>query len=80
MCYPERLKQRLLQAGFRLFLDRTDYVAGTNLSRGTGRQLRKSCSIIVVCRPHALQSKWVKREIDEALAYDKDPVIIDINR
>jgi hypothetical protein len=34
MYYPERLKQRLLQ-GFRVFLDQTDYVAGTNLSRET---------------------------------------------
>jgi WD40 repeat protein len=77
--YPQRLKQRLEQAGFRAFLDQTEYVPGTNLSRETGRQVRKSRSIIVIGRERALSSKWVKREVEIALRHGKDPVIIDIN-
>ena len=77
--YPQRLKQRLEQAGFRTFLDQAEYVPGTNLSRETGRQVRKSRSIIVVGRERALSSKWVKREVEIALRHGKDPVIIDVN-
>src|SRR5262245_11779841 len=79
MGYPRRVKERLEQAGFHVFLDQTEYVPGTNLSRETGRQVRKSRSIVLVGRANALQSKWVKREVELGLAHGKDAVIIDIN-
>ena len=42
MRLPHRLKQRLEQAGFRVFLDQTEYVAGVDLRRETRRQVMKS--------------------------------------
>lgn len=77
--YPRELKERLEQAGFRIFLDQTEYVAGMDLRRETKRQVTKSRRIVVIGRERALKSEWVKREVDVALACNKTPVIIDIN-
>lgn len=77
--YPRRLKQRLEQVGFKVFLDQTGYVPGVDLRRETSRQVRMSRKIVIVGRPAALASVWVKREADVAVAHRKTPVIIDIN-
>jgi tetratricopeptide (TPR) repeat protein len=77
--YPRRLKERLNQAGFRVFLDQTDYVAGMHLVRETKRQVTKSRRVVVVGRLNALKSAWVKREVDVAIECKRTPVIIDIN-
>ena len=79
MRLPHRLKQRLEQAGFRVFLDQTEYVAGVDLRRETRRQVMKSRKIVVVARSGALKSEWVKREVDVALAHGKIPVILNLN-
>jgi hypothetical protein len=79
MRLPRRLKERLEQAGFRVFLDQTEYVAGEDLRRETRRQVVKSRKIVVIGRPGALKSVWVKREVDVALADGKIPVILDVN-
>ena len=79
MRLPRRLRERLEQAGFRVFLDQTEYVAGEDLRRETRRQVVKSRKIVIVGRPGALKSVWVKREVDVALAYGKIPVILNLN-
>jgi tetratricopeptide (TPR) repeat protein len=79
MRLPRRLKERLEQAGFRVFLDQTEYVAGADLRRETRRQVVKSRKVVVIGRPCALKSEWVRREVDVALAHDKIPVILNIN-
>jgi tetratricopeptide (TPR) repeat protein len=76
---PRRLKERLEQAGFRVFLDQTEYVAGDDLRRETRRQVVKSRKIVVIGRPAALRSEWVRREVDVALAHGKIPVIVNLN-
>ncbi|MBY5698019.1 toll/interleukin-1 receptor domain-containing protein [Rhizobium leguminosarum] len=77
--YPGQLKRRLEKGGFRVFLDQTEYVAGLDLRRETGRHVRRSRKLVVVGRAGALKSPWVKREVDAALANGKIPVIININ-
>jgi WD40 repeat protein len=77
--YPRALKERLERAGFRVFLDQTDYAGGTNLARETRRQVGKCDVMVVVGRARALTSVWVRREIEIALAHGKDPVVIDVN-
>src|SRR5262249_7776400 len=77
--YPRYLKQRLEEAGFKVFLDQADYTAGMDLRRETHRQVRKSRKIVVVGRPNALTSKWVHREVGVAIEHRKTPVIININ-
>jgi TIR domain len=79
MRLPRRLKERLEQAGFRVFIDQTEYVAGEDLRRETRRQVVKSRKIVVIGRPGALRSVWVKREVDVALSDGKIPVILDVN-
>jgi hypothetical protein len=79
LTYPIQLKQRLEQAGFKVFLDQTGYVAGDPLRRETRRQVFKSRKIVIIARPVALQSPWVKYEVDVALAMHRTPIIIDIN-
>lgn len=60
---PRALKTALEQAGMRVFLDQTDFVAGMDLRRETRRQVRKSQTLVIVARPGALQSEWVLREV-----------------
>lgn len=73
------LKARLEQVGFRVFLDQTEYVPGVDLRRETLRQVKKSRKLVVVGRPSALRSKWVKREVDLSLQSGKTPVLINVN-
>ena len=79
MRLPRRIKERLEQAGFRVFLDQTEYVAGADLRRETRRQVLKSRKIVVIGRAGALKSEWVKREVEVALAGGKIPVILNVN-
>ena len=79
MHLPQRLKERLEHAGFRVFLDQTEYVAGADLRRETRRQVLKSRKIVVIGRPGAFRSEWVRREVAVALASDVGPVILDLN-
>lgn len=77
--YPRRLRDRLEQSGFRAFLDTTGYVAGDDLRAGTHRRVRMSTYLVVVARPHALRSVWVKRELQTYLAAGRVPVVLNIN-
>ncbi|MGC8786937.1 MAG: toll/interleukin-1 receptor domain-containing protein [Anaerolineae bacterium] len=47
-----------------LFLDREELPASSDLGREIGNALRASRYLIIVCSPHAAQSKWVNREIE----------------
>lgn len=79
MHLPQRLKERLEQAGFRVFLDQTEYVAGADLRRETRRQVLKSRKIVVIGRPGAFRSEWVRREIAVAENSDVVPVVLNLN-
>lgn len=78
--YPTALSEQLRKAGFNIFLDKAIYVAGDELRRATRRRVRMSRKLIVLARPAALKSEWVKREVTAHLATGKTPVIININR
>ena len=79
MHLPQRLKERLEQAGFRVFLDQTEYVAGADLRRETRRQVLKSRKIVIIGRPGAFRSEWVRREIEVAENSDTIPVVLNLN-
>lgn len=76
---PRQLAALLKEAGFRVFLDQTEYFAGIDLGRETRRQVRNSRKIVILGRPSALKSKWVLREAETALESGKIPIIIDVN-
>lgn len=77
--YPANLRERLERAGFRVFIDQTEYVPGLDLRRETNRQIRKSQSIVLIARPASLRSEWVRKEVDVALSIGRIPLLIDIN-
>ncbi|MGE3230155.1 MAG: toll/interleukin-1 receptor domain-containing protein [Hyphomicrobium sp.] len=76
---PRHIKDRLTRAGFHVFLDQTEYAPGIDLRRETRRQVHKSRKVVVIARPAALKSPWVKREVDAALAAGLTPVIFNVN-
>jgi hypothetical protein len=79
MRLPQAIKERLEQAGFSVFLDQTEYIAGDCLRRETRRQGVKSRKILMIGRPGPLKSEWVKREVDAALAHGKIAVIVNLS-
>src|ERR1700730_15565005 len=78
--YPFELKARLESAGFKDFLDRSEYVAGIDLRNESRRHVTKSAKVVVVGRPAAFKAPWVRREVDIALAHRKIPILINVNR
>jgi WD40 repeat protein len=77
--YPAELAKRLQASGYKVFLDKLEYVAGTPLRQATRRRVRMSRMLVVVLRPNAVQSEWVLREVREALDAGRKPVLIDVN-
>lgn len=77
--YPRLLKARLEQAGFKVFLDQTEYAPGADLRRETRRQVEKSQKLVVIARTNAVKSIWVKREVEVILARGLTPILVDVN-
>lgn len=79
--YPARLKAQLEREGrdFTAFLDRDVYTAGDELNRATRRRVRMSRELVVVCRPQALKSHWVGKEVDAHLESGRVPLLINVN-
>lgn len=78
--YPRRLKERLEETGFKVFLDQTEYAPGADLRRETRRQVEKSQKLVVIAREGALRSVWVKREVDVIIARGRTPILINVNK
>ncbi len=78
--YPRLLKQRLEEAGFKVFLDQVEYAPGADLRRETRRQVLKSRHLVVVARDNALRSPWVAREVETYLQSGRIPILLDVNQ
>jgi WD40 repeat protein len=79
--YVSDLAERLQSPGldFHVFLDTHVYVAGDVLGQATARRVRMSTYMILVIRPHAMNSEWVLREAQQCLDAGKTPIVIDVN-
>jgi WD40 repeat protein len=77
--YPTLLEKLLKGLGYKVFLDKNDYVAGIDLNQATRRRVRMSRKLIVVARPLAFESHWIKRELDIYLEMGRTPILININ-
>lgn len=77
--YPEGLARRLKAAGYKVFLDKFEYVAGDRLRDATRRRVRMSSMLVVVLRPAAVDSVWVLAEVREALDARRKPVLLNVN-
>jgi hypothetical protein len=78
--YPTTVKSRLEAGGYKVCLDRDDYVAGDDLPHVTRRRVRMSRKLVVVARPGALQSDWVQREVDIFTETGRTAVVVDVNQ
>ena len=77
---PESLANHLQKMGYSVFLDTRGYVAGVDLRIATRRRIRMSRTLVVVARPQALASDWVRREVETCLEHGRTPVVVDVNR
>ena len=80
LCYPQTLADRLQEMGYLVFLDTREYVPGVDLRLATRRRLRMSKKLILIARPHALASNWVRREVEACLNARRIPIVVDVNR
>jgi hypothetical protein len=78
--YPKHLADQLHEAGFAVFLDARVYVPGDDLKVATRRRIRMSRKLVVIARPKALESDWVRKEVEECLAAARTPIVVDVNR
>ena len=74
--YPAELATRLLEAGFRVFLDTEEYELGDDLTVETARRIKMSQYLIVVAGKRTLESKWVAEEIEAFKANGRVPIIV----
>jgi hypothetical protein len=77
--YVKALADRLKEKGFRVFLDSRVYVAGDDLRLATERRVRMSKYLLVVVRPHALDSAWVLTELKVSINAGRTPIAISVN-
>ncbi|WP_029083762.1 TIR domain-containing protein [Bradyrhizobium sp. th.b2] len=78
--YPRQLAAALSKEGFKVFLDESGFSAGDDLLLNTRRRVRMSPYLLVIGRPGALtRSDWVVREVEQCLAADNIPIVIDID-
>jgi WD40 repeat protein len=78
--YPSRLSQQLEASRYKVFLDKTGYVAGADLRMATRRRVKMSTVLVVVLRPHALKSDWVLKEVQESITARRSIIIVDVNQ
>ncbi|HEX5715297.1 MAG TPA: TIR domain-containing protein, partial [Thermoanaerobaculia bacterium] len=80
--YPKRLQERLRDDfAMRVFLDTSieGFVVGQELNSETRRRVQASTYLVLVARPLAIQSTWVRAEIEACLAAGRRLIVIDIN-
>jgi WD40 repeat protein len=78
--YPQALADELQKMGYTVFLDTRIYVVGIDLKAATRRRIRMSHKVVVIARPQALVSDWVRREVQTCLELARTPIVVDVNR
>jgi hypothetical protein len=63
----KRLSQRLENAGFEVWLDESNILPGDNWAEKVSQALKQSEAMVVLISPAAMESKWVRHEIEYAL-------------
>lgn len=78
--YPAELYAKLKSLGYKVFLDTSEYPAGTDLKSATTRRVKGSSHLIVIGGKNAFQSEWVKKEIQQFIKKEKQPILINIEK
>ncbi|MBM4024149.1 MAG: toll/interleukin-1 receptor domain-containing protein [Planctomycetes bacterium] len=63
----KRLSQWLEGAGFEVWLDENQILPGDNWAEKVAQALKESQAMVVLVSPAAMESKWVRHEIEYAL-------------
>ena len=63
----KRLGQWLERAGFAVWLDESNILPGDNWAEKVSQVLKESQAMVVLVSPAAMDSKWVRHEIEFAL-------------
>jgi len=66
-----RLKKNLEQKGYRVWLDQDDIELGVDFQERIDEGIAQSHNFIFLIAPHAIQSKYCRKEIEVALHYSK---------
>jgi hypothetical protein len=69
--FAEDLASRLVEAGHAVWRDGLDVSPGENIALRSGRALERSDAMIVLLSPDAVESRWVRGEIEYALSSPK---------
>jgi hypothetical protein len=78
--YTRDLAEELTRLRFSVFIDTKEYVAGTDLVPSTQRRVRMSRHFVLVLRPNASLSEWVRKEVMAFLPTGRPLIAIDVNR
>ena len=62
-----KLSRRLQDAGFDVWLDENNILPGDNWAEKVSQALKESQAMVVLVSPAAMDSKWVRHEIEFAL-------------
>ncbi|MBD2113160.1 MULTISPECIES: CHASE2 domain-containing protein [Cyanophyceae] len=65
------LCQRLIDLGYRVWLDQTDIPFAVNYQTHIDRSIEKSHNLIFIISPHSVNSPYCTEEIEQALRYNK---------
>ncbi len=75
--YAEALERALVKRGLKVFLDRSGMDGGAELSETLQRSIRRSTVFVLLGTEQALDSKWVRKELEVATNLGRHVVPID---
>lgn len=76
--YTHGLSKEFIKHDYRVFVDKSETIAGDQLTTTLKSSLKKSRSLVVIGTPAALKSNYVKLEIVEFLKLNRPVILIDI--
>ena len=77
--YVSKIKTLLEERRFRVCVDVNEFSVGDSIDAVTRRRIRGSRRLIVICRPAAITSSYVRLEVLEFVSRRGHPLVIDVN-
>lgn len=77
--YVRALKKALEARRFRICVDLSEFSVGDSIGEITQRRLKMSRRLVLVCRPGAVVSRYVRQEVETFVALGRRPITVDWN-
>lgn len=77
--YVLALKRALEAKRFRVCVDLSEFSVGDSIGEITQRRLKMSRRLVLICRPAAVVSKYVRQEVETFVAVGRRPITVDWN-